>query len=164
MRHQAFGTTKTTEIPTFHHIKILPRWFGGDEYFQYVVKNTDLAECVEIFVTVHAMKEFEIDVVVSSCSIFQIYVFFCGVEITTPTVLAVLVINGAEMNLQKHFVKMVVNGSSDGCIGCACRAKIEEIDTVVYSLANDSLNLIYGRLSDAAIPRPSKLNFSFSLP
>ena len=118
--------------------------------FVYIVEDADCAKGVKILVIVNAMQKTEINVIgLESVQFPQERLFNCF-KITAPAVFAVFVIDCTEMHLQENFISAILDCSTDGRVGCTRGAEVEEIDSVIYRLSYDRLNLVGRRCTYSA--------------
>ena len=127
--------------------------------FLQVVQNTDLNQLVEILVLIHAVQKTEIYIIGPEGFQLPQEGLLNGIKVATPTVLAIFIIHRTEMALQENFFPAALDRSADGCIRRACGAQIKEVDAIVDGLADDRLDFVRGRQSNAAQAKAKDAEF-----
>ena len=125
----------------------------------YVVQNADLHQFVKVLVLIYAVQKAEVHIVSAQSFQFPEKSLFDGLKIPAPAVFAVLVVDCAEMHLQKHLFPLTGNGPAKGCVCGTGGAHIKEIDAVVDGLADDRLNFFGWRCANAAQTKTQNAEF-----
>ena len=123
------------------------------------VQHTDFTELIKILQLIHAVQEAEVYIVRPQGFQLPVEGLLDGVKVPAPAVLAVFVIDGAEMALEENLFSFAPDRSAYGRIGGPGGAEVKEIDAMRHRLADNGLDLLRRRQADAAHAKTQNAEF-----